>query len=335
MFFHRCQDAKVALDPAVVIVEDVVLDHPDKGLSAGKAFPVVAFPFQDAPESLYRAIIDTVGHARHALYHPGLFQLVVEDPIRILESSVTVEEGMGIGIDFNRAVKGFIDQRIIVVITDHMRHDTSVVKVKDSAEVDLVYGESLIPFEFRYICKPFLVGSICMEFPVQKILCQILRFFCSSGAAVAAVFDGRFYIFYPTNSLYPFVVDTHTAVMPQIVRQTPVAFIRTFGMQSLYFFGQSFILKLSVTLVPGCPLVIRRTRNIEQCTGRLKGIPLPGMADSTDSCVLIGLPYFRQTSPLSSSSNFFSRSRSISARYNLCFNRSISICACSSSVLGV
>ena len=74
-------------------------------------------------------------------------------------------------------------------------------------------------------------------------------------------------------------------------------------------------------------------RRVEQLTGWLNGI-FPFSVCLPDRGIDAALSYFRKASLLSISSNFFSRSRSISARYSLCLSCSISICAFSSPVLG-
>ena len=84
MLLHRCKDAKTSLHPAGIIVTDVVHDHLGQFLFAGKASAIVAFSFQNSPEALHRAVINTMGDAGHALRHTGLLQLAVKIPAGIL-----------------------------------------------------------------------------------------------------------------------------------------------------------------------------------------------------------------------------------------------------------
>jgi len=75
MLLHMCKDAKTSLHPTIIIVTDVVHDHLGQFLFAGKASAIVAFSFQNSPEALHRAVINTMGDAGHALRHTGLLQL--------------------------------------------------------------------------------------------------------------------------------------------------------------------------------------------------------------------------------------------------------------------
>ena len=91
MFFHRRENTKVALHTAVVVVANIIFNHIDQFFSAGKAFAVIAFPFQEAPKALHRPIVNALGHTGHTLRHTGFLQLVVEDSVGILKSSVAME----------------------------------------------------------------------------------------------------------------------------------------------------------------------------------------------------------------------------------------------------
>lgn len=127
MLLHRCKDAKTSLHPTSIIVTDVVHDHLGQFLFAGKAFAIVAFSFQNSPEALHRAVINTMGDAGHALRHTGLLQLAVKIPAGILKASVTVKQGMRVRIGFYRLVKGFEYQWVIVAVTDHGGYNTPVI----------------------------------------------------------------------------------------------------------------------------------------------------------------------------------------------------------------
>ena len=129
MLLHRCKDAKTSLHPTSIIVTDVVHDHLGQFLFAGKASAIVAFSFQNSPEALHRAVINTMGDAGHALRHTGLLQLAVKIPAGILKASVTVKQGMRVRIGFYRLVKGFEYQWVIVAVTDHGGYNTPVIQV--------------------------------------------------------------------------------------------------------------------------------------------------------------------------------------------------------------
>ena len=91
MFFYRRQYAQVTLDSSGVVITDVALNHLHEFLFAGEALAVIAFPLQDAPESLHRPIVNAVGHTGHTLRHSGLLKFMVECPAGVLKAPVTME----------------------------------------------------------------------------------------------------------------------------------------------------------------------------------------------------------------------------------------------------
>ena len=333
MLFHRRQDAQIALDTSRVVIANILLDHLNKLVLAGEPSAVIAFPFQDAPEALHRAVINAMRHAGHTLRHPSLHKLVVEGTVGVLEPSVTMEQRMRVRIGFHSLIKGLENQRIVIAFAEHIGHDAPVAKVEDGAQIEFLYLHTLKPLEFCHIGEPLLIGLCGIKLPVQKILSKILRVLRLSGAATVVIFHGRADISGPADAEHPFVVDMDAAVMAQIVIEPPVALIRTFRMELFEFFRKPFILRSPPAQLPRSPLVVSRTRRVEQLAGWLNGITI-FLVCFPDRSIDAALSYFRKASLLSISSNFFSRSRSISARYSLCLSCSISICAFSSSVLG-
>lgn len=59
-------------------VRPILLDHLDKLVLAGETPAVIAFPLQNAPEALHRAVINAMRYAGHTLRHSRLHKLVVE-----------------------------------------------------------------------------------------------------------------------------------------------------------------------------------------------------------------------------------------------------------------
>ena len=131
MLFHRHQDTQIALDTSRVVIANILLDHLDKLVLAGKPSAVIAFPLQNAPEALHRAVINTMRHAGHTLRHSHLHELVVESAVGVLESSVTMEQGMRVRIGFYSLIKGLENQRIVIAFAEHIGHDAPVAKVED------------------------------------------------------------------------------------------------------------------------------------------------------------------------------------------------------------
>ena len=274
-----------------------------------------------------------MGNTGHTLHHSGLYKSVVKGTVGILKTSVTMEQGMCVRIRLNRLVKGFENQRIIVAFTEHIGHDAPVAEIQNGAQIEFVYLGSLIPLEFCYIGKPLLVGLCSIELPIQKILSKILRILRIPGTSAVVVFHGRAYISGSADAEHPLVIDVDTIVMAQVVIEPPVAFIRAFLVDFFNLVRKAFILRSSPAQFSGCPFVVGRTGHMEQFTGKFNRKPLFSVC-FPDGSIDMALSYFRKASLLSISSNFFSRSHSISARYSLCLSCSISICAFSSSVLG-
>lgn len=129
MLFHRRQDTQIALDTSCVVIANILLDHLNKLVLAGEPSAVIAFPLQNALEALYRTVVNTMRHTGHTLRHACLYELVVESAVGVLEPSVAVEQRMRVRIGLHRFVEGLENQQIVVVLTEHVRHNTPVAKV--------------------------------------------------------------------------------------------------------------------------------------------------------------------------------------------------------------
>ena len=217
-------------------------------------------------------------------------------------------------------------------VIDAMRHTGHTLR--HARLYELVDLASLVPLEFGHIGEPLLIGLCGIKLPAQKVLGKILRVLRLSGAAMVVVLDRGTDISDLADAENPLVIDMDTVVMTQAVIESPVALIRTFLMDILDRIREMFVLRGPMAQLAGSPLVVCRTRRVEQLAGQLNGIFLFSVC-LPDRGIDAALSYFRKASLLSISSNFFSRSRSISTRYSLCLSCSISICAFSSSVLGV
>ena len=127
MLFHGRQNAQISLYTTVVVVINVGSNHVHECFLAGEMSSIVPFPFQNPPESLHGTIINAVGNAGHTLGHPGSFQLGVECAIRVLKSSVTMEQRMGIRIGLYRFVKGLEYQRVVITFAQNIGCNTPVI----------------------------------------------------------------------------------------------------------------------------------------------------------------------------------------------------------------
>ena len=88
-----------------------------------------------------------------------------------------------------------------------------------------MHNRILIPLEFG---QPFLVWSIGMEFARKNVFCGVLRILCTSGAAVATVFNGGFNALpsaYPKDTL---VIYMNAVVVTEVIVYAAIALVRAF-----------------------------------------------------------------------------------------------------------
>ena len=115
------------------------------------------------------------------------FQLLVKDTACVLKASVTMEDWMRTRVFLQRFVKGLEYQGIIVPVTKYIGNDSAVTQVKDCTQVNLVYCNPFIPFEFCNICEPFLVEIICMEITIYDVFCKELGILGMARTAIVGV----------------------------------------------------------------------------------------------------------------------------------------------------
>ena len=143
MFLHRCQHTQVALNSPGVAIADVADNHLHKFLLTGETPAIIAFLFQDAPETFHGSIVNTVSDTGHTLYHSCLYKFLVKCSACILVAAVTVEQRMCVRIEFNSPVKGLEYERIVIALTERIGHDAPVTEVQNSAQIELMYLNNL------------------------------------------------------------------------------------------------------------------------------------------------------------------------------------------------
>ena len=259
MFLHWCQNPQVALNPAIVVVSDVVLNHLNKILARGKSSAVIPFSFKNPPESLHRSVVDTFCHSGHTLLHLCLLQLIVKRPVCILESSVAVEQWMCVRIGFNGRIQSVKYQRIIVAVTDDIRNDSAVIQIEDCAEVQFVHRGAFVPLELCYIGQPLLVGRTCVKLPVQPILRYVLRIGGLPRTAVILVLNGGLNIQTAANTKHSLLIHIQVVIMYQVVLDTAITFVWILGMDLLYDLRNPLVFQFSGTLFATDPAVIGRS----------------------------------------------------------------------------
>ena len=221
---------------------DIVLNRLNKLPLTGETPAVIAFPLQNAPETLHRTVVNTMRHTGHTLRHACLYELIVEGAVGVLESSVAMEQGMRVRRSLHSPIKGFENQRIIVTFTEYIGHNTPVTEIQNGAQIELVNLGSLVPLEFCHIGEPPLIGLCGIKAPAQKIFGKKLRGLRSPRAAMVVVLDRGADISDPADAENPLVVDMDAAVMAQIVVEPPVALVRAFGVELFELFRKPFIL---------------------------------------------------------------------------------------------
>ena len=194
MLFHRRENAEIALKAHGVVVADVILNHIYKAFSVREFVPVIAFTLENAPEALHGSVVYAVGHSGHALDHACFFQLRMEYSVRVLKSSIAVEDGMRIGVRLDGGAECVVYQRVVVAVPDHIGDDAPVIQIKNGTKINLTLFSILVPLELRHIRQPFLIRLVRTEVPVKNIFCQILRILCIPGTAVVCILDGGLYV---------------------------------------------------------------------------------------------------------------------------------------------
>lgn len=281
----------MALHAAGIVVTDIAFDHPDKLLLTGKTSAIVTLPLQNAPEPLHWPVVNAVCYTGHALRHPCLLELAVKGSAGVLEPSVTMEQGVSVRIGLNSLVKGFIDKRVVVALTEHIGHDTPVAKVKDGTQIELVYGRALVPFELGHVGQPFLIGLVCIKLAVQNILCNVLGILGPPGTTVAGILDGGFDVPGPTDTQHTLIVDMDAIVVAEIIVEPSIAFIRTFCMDFFHDLGQMLVLLSPAAQFSRSPLVVGRAGHMEQGASGLNGMTFLLVA-FLDRLVDQTMPYF-------------------------------------------
>ena len=120
VLLHLRNDTLIALHPLGIVLVNVIPNHPNKFLLGSKLLSIIFFALQDTPEPLHRAIVDAVSHARHTLRHTSFYLHSVKGSVGVLETTVTVEQWMCIGIDFHCGFECVEHNWIVVVVTNNM-----------------------------------------------------------------------------------------------------------------------------------------------------------------------------------------------------------------------
>lgn len=147
-------------------------------------------PSLESPRTPPLVIIYALGNSGHTLSHSSFNQFLMKGPVCILQSSVTMTQGMGIGLRQDCCIKGIEYQFIAIRISNPVGHNPTVIQIQDSTQIYFVFFSILIVLEFGYIGEPFLIWRICRKFSIQYIFSNILWIGCLPCATVIAVLNG-------------------------------------------------------------------------------------------------------------------------------------------------
>ena len=67
-----------------------------------------------------------------------MLQFVVEGAVRILKTTITVEQWVCIGIGGNGSVKGLEYQWIVVTFTYHKGNNAAIIQIKNCTQINFV-----------------------------------------------------------------------------------------------------------------------------------------------------------------------------------------------------
>ena len=155
---------------------------------------------------------------------------------------LTMKQRMSVRIGFYGPVEGLKNQGVVIPVTYDMGNNTAIIEIQDRAEIDLVYLDALIPFELCYIGQPFLIRLVRMEVAIKKILGYILRILRPPRTAVVAVLDGGLDALSPADAENALIIYMDMLIMPKVVVDSSVAFIRVFHMDLLDLLRKFLIL---------------------------------------------------------------------------------------------
>ena len=218
-------------------------------------------------------------------------------------------------ISGDRLIKRSKDQRIVVVVTDHICDDPPVIEIKDRTKIHFMLVLILIiPFEFGDIRQPFFIGFISCELPVQDVLSNELRIACLAGTSVVGILDRGFYPFLPADPQYAFVVYLDAVILLQIILYSAITFIGTFRVDLLNFSGDPFVLCVIGRYTSMEPFVVCCMAYMAQLAKRSDRISMLFMF-FLDRLIDLFMPDQAQPRLLSISLSFFKKDASISARF--------------------
>ena len=149
MVFHRCHTAQFDLVTLCVVIGDVFLYRRDEFSLTRKLAEIIHLGFQDSPPALHWSVVDASPNTGHTLYHSGIDKFLMKHLVGILKSSVTVEDRMSVRIQLDSFIKRGKYKMIVIAVTDLVCYDTSIIKVENRTQIQLLDDRTDIVFELR------------------------------------------------------------------------------------------------------------------------------------------------------------------------------------------
>ena len=114
--FHRRHTVRHSLTSFAVVIMDIISDRIAELIILTKMIQIVHLRFQNSPKAFHRRIIQTFAWTRHALADSSFFHSLSKGVAGILSSPVTMNHRAGVRIPLERLVKGFENQRDIILL---------------------------------------------------------------------------------------------------------------------------------------------------------------------------------------------------------------------------
>ena len=114
---------------------------------------------------------------------------MMKSAVRILEPSITVKQRMSVRHCCNCRSQSIENKRIIIEIPDNEAYDSSVVQIKNRAEINFLCFEPNKVSELGYVSQPLLIWLFGTEISIQQVFCYIGRIRAFPGATVICILD--------------------------------------------------------------------------------------------------------------------------------------------------
>ena len=198
------------------------------------------------------------------------------------------------------------NQRIVIAITDHIGHDSTVIQIKNGAQINFMDSVSFIPFKLCYVCHSFQIWRRGVEVTIQNVFGQILWTVGMACTTVVTILDGGTNLFDAADAQHTFVINMDMIVMIQVISYPAITFNGILHVDLFNLFCQLFIFYGTWAFLPRKPLIVGCARNMEIRTTKGDRISIFLVA-LVDAAILTLLSYLSKASLLSSSASFFNR----------------------------